>query len=67
MSVKEFGEVSGEEAEKIWRTKYGIPLGKMGTAQDYAQVVFAAITVSGMDIIASPSSSPCAGSCVITR
>jgi hypothetical protein len=46
MSVKEIDQVSGEEATKIWKGKYGIPLGKMGTAQDYAKVVLSTITVS---------------------
>jgi hypothetical protein len=46
MSVKEYGSVSDEEASKIWKEKYAIPLGIMGTAQDYAQTVISTITVS---------------------
>jgi len=48
MSVKEYGKVSGEEADALWKGKYGIPLGRMGSAQDYAQTVISTITVSSV-------------------
>jgi len=37
---------NSEEHFKEYRTKWGIPLGRPGAAEDYAQCIFGLVTVS---------------------
>jgi len=44
MSVNDFHERSGEQQAKHARTRYGIPMARVGNAEDYAQTIFAVVT-----------------------